>query len=146
MLPQITLYLQNAPGQMAAALAALSDAKVNVQAFMIDEDQPFSRVRIVCDDHKAAVDKLRARMFSFDVADVLAVELPHRPGALHEVMALFGNAGINIDYGYLTLIPDSREAVVLLKTSDEDAEPARKLLQENGYNERRDIPQVANSE
>ncbi len=49
-LKELTVWMENKPGTLAAMAEALSIAKVNILAFMADEAEGQSRVRLVTDN------------------------------------------------------------------------------------------------
>jgi hypothetical protein len=49
-LKELTVWMENKPGTPAAMAEALSKAKVNILAFMTDEAEGQSRVRLVTDN------------------------------------------------------------------------------------------------
>lgn len=47
------------------------------------------------------------------ITDVIAVDVPDKPGALHEIAKLLGDNSINIEYLYSTILRD--EAIIVLR-------------------------------
>jgi len=64
--------------------------------------------------------------------DVLAVEMPDRPGGLNEVMQVLDNSGINIEYSYAFVQKSAKAALVVLQSSK--LEEAEQVLRANGIN------------
>ena len=140
MIPEITLYLPNQPGQLRGALEVLTEAKVNIQAFSIEAAGEFSTVRLICDDEKTAERQFKKYAYSFDIDDVFAIRLSHASGKLKGIAELFSQNKINIEYGYLTLVPRTSEAIVLLRVKEHRREEAKKLLSDNGFSDYNEIP------
>jgi hypothetical protein len=140
MIPEITLYLPNQSGQLRGALEVLDAAKVNVQAFSIEAAGEYSTVRIICDDEKKAEREFKKYAYSFTIDDVFAIRLSHASGKLKGIAELFSQNKINIEYGYLTLEPETNTAIVLLRVKEHRREEAKKLLSDNGFSDYNEIP------
>lgn len=124
MIKEISLFLEDKPLQLANALDVLSD--VNIWAFSIDESGHFSIIRVLVDLPEKAKELLSAKAFGFEIHDVFAVVLPHKPGALARLSKLLGEENININYGYLTVFEGTDAAIVIIRT-DKKEETARIL-------------------
>ncbi len=61
---------------------------------------------------------LRAAGFMVSETDVIAVEVPDRPGGLAEVLDILGTAGINIEYLYAFMGVPSHGALVIFRVED----------------------------
>jgi hypothetical protein len=57
---QISVFLENLPGRLAALLRVLSDAQVNLKALTVADSAEFGIVRVVVDDVDAAMRAIRA--------------------------------------------------------------------------------------
>lgn len=140
MIQEITLYVPNKAGQLCKALKVLADVGVNIQAFCVEAAEEFSTVRLICDNVEVAEQQLEKHTYSFSKINVLGVELSHSPGELMKIAELLGENGINIEYGYLTLVLKLKKAIVMIGIKEEKLEEAKKLLYENGFHEHEKIP------
>jgi hypothetical protein len=119
-LKQLTVWMENKPGTLAVMAEALGKAKVNILAFMTDEAEGHSRVRVVT-DNPAKASKAVAGLnlgFSFSVEEVVGVTLVNKPGTLAECAGKLGNAGININHGYTGSEAGSKKQLVVFAVSD----------------------------
>ena len=139
MMHEITLYLPNQPGQLRGALEVLDAAKVNVEAFSIEAAGEYSTVRLICDDEKKAEREFKKYAYSFTIDDVFAIKISNTSGKLKGISELFSQNRINIEYGYLTLVPETNEAIVLLRVKEHKQEEAKKLLNDTGFSDRNKI-------
>jgi len=140
MITEISLHVPNRPGQFARTLKSLAKGNVNVLAFAIDQAGVYSIMRLVCHPLDKAVEQLQKYAYSIVQERLFAIPIPQESGKLQPVTELFGKNDINIEYGYLTLRPGTNEAIVLLKTDDDEKEKiARKLLIENGCEDLDDL-------
>ena len=58
MIDQLTVFLENSEGRLAALCRVLADAKVNMYALTIADTTDYGIVRIICDDPEKAVNAL----------------------------------------------------------------------------------------
>lgn len=120
MIEQLSVFLENQPGRLADLCRALGDAGVNMRALMVADTQEFGVVRVICDHPRTAKDALEGAGFGVSVADVIAVEVPDRPGGLADVLEALGAESINVEYAYCFVEPGSDGAAVdVLKVDDE---------------------------
>jgi hypothetical protein len=116
---QISVFAENRPGRLQAALTALSEAGINIRALSIADSADFGIIRMILADAEAGQRALRDAGFTLMVSDVLAVEIPDRPGGfLKSVVAPLTAAGVNIEYVYAFADNPEQHALVVLKVSD----------------------------
>ena len=130
MLEQVTVFLENSKGRLAALTRVLADAGVNMQALTIAETSDYGLVRIVCDKPEEAVDALREADFRAITTKVIAVAVPNRPGGLADLLDAFEELGLNIEYGYC-FSSEAGEAIDVLKVAD--PERAAEAIAAAGY-------------
>ncbi len=130
MIDQVTVFLENKKGRLAALTRVLADANVNMEALTIAETSDYGLVRIICDDAPKAVSALRDADFRANTTKVIAVAVPNRPGGLADLLETFEAADLNIEYGYCFSAEEGK-AVDVLKVSD--VERAAAVIQEAGY-------------
>ena len=115
---QLTVCLENKPGQLAKLSAALKRAKVNILAVTVVDNTDTGVIRLVADSSAKAKQALkRAGMNPMQQA-VLAVSMPNEPGALQEVAAKLAAAGVNINYAYGSVAKKASEGMIVLGVDD----------------------------
>jgi hypothetical protein len=118
---QVSVFAENRPGRLSSLLAALADAAVDIRALSIAETTDFGIVRLILSDTEKGRQALRDADFTNSVNDVLAVQVPDRPGGfLKTVVEPLTAAGVNIEYVYAFADNPSQHALVVLKVSDHD--------------------------
>ena len=115
---QLTIYLENKPGQLAKACKALGKDKVNILAISVVDTVDTGAVRIVVDNFTKARKALGKLGLVVHGRDVVTATLPHKPGVLGKVAEKLAKAGINIDYAYGSTHKDSKEAVCVFAVSN----------------------------
>lgn len=120
---QISVFVENKKGILSEKVKKLSDAGINLRALSIADTQDFGILRIIVSDTDKAV-----RILSDDsivnVADVIAVKMDDKEGALHNVLKVLEDAAINIDYSYAFTGAHVGAYVVIRVDSVIDAEKA----------------------
>jgi hypothetical protein len=130
MIMQLTVFLENSPGRLAGLTRALGDAGVNMRALMVADTAEFGVVRIICDRPGTARRALEGAGFSVSATDVIAAEVPDRPGGLADILEVIGSAGTNVEYAYCFVDPDGHAAIDVFRV--EDAAAATEALKKAG--------------
>ncbi len=118
MVEQISVFLENKAGRLADVARTLGDAGINMRALMVADTSEFGVVRIICDTPRRAVDVLGRAGISASLTEVIAVEVPDRPGGLADVLEAIGHAGINVEYAYCFVEPSGERAVDILRVDE----------------------------
>lgn len=146
MVPEISLYLPNVPGQFSRVLTALADAEVNIRGFAVDLGGATSQLRLLFQDGaqaKRAVEAFRAVPYETVERSLLLLSGPDEPGTLLRVADTLREQGINLEYGYVTLGQTEAGAVFFaLKVDDENAQLAIEFLRQRGFEDHDRIPEV----
>ena len=120
MVKQLTVFLENSPGRLAALTRAIGDAAINMRALMVADTAEFGVVRIICDDSDLAQSALESAGYGVTVTDVIAVVVPDRPGGLADVLEVLGAAGINVEYAYCFVRPSGEGAIDVFRVEEPD--------------------------
>ena len=127
MISQLTVFLENQKGRLAAACRTVSDAGINMHSLFIADTQDFGVVRMLVDQPKKAAEALRAAGYRATITPVTAVRIPNQPGGLAKLLEYMDTQDVNVEYGYCFLAGEDF-AIDVLKT-DEDIELERKLTE-----------------
>jgi hypothetical protein len=130
MVEQLSVFLANEHGRLAKMCRLLGDARLNMHALVVADTADYGVARVICDRPHAASGVLERDGFAVSVTRVLAVEIPDTPGGLAGLLEALDAAGINVEYLYCFLKPDSATAVDILRV--EDSEHAREVLASAG--------------
>ncbi|MBQ2851088.1 MAG: hypothetical protein IJE77_11460 [Thermoguttaceae bacterium] len=119
-LQQISVFLENKPGRLMEACAALSDAGVNVEATSLVEAGEFGVLRVLAKDSDAAFEALKGR-FTAKKTSALAVQIPDEAGALTKLLGVIAaNDGLNVEYMYGFTSKKRGVAAIVLSMNDVD--------------------------
>ncbi len=132
-LKQLSVFLENRPGQVKIPCKALADAKVNILAMSLADTEQFGILRFVVKDPGKARDVLAKAGCVVRETEVLAVEVDDKPGGLLRLLDVFEKANMTIEYMYAfnTNRPGGKAALAF-RFDDPDA--AIKALQAAGIN------------
>ena len=128
---QISIFLENKPGQLSTICRDLADAGINIATLSLADTADFGIVRMIVDDHEKAKTVLTDKGHVVNVREVIAVCVPDRPGGMAEVMSVLDAAGANIEYSYAFSFHKAEKAVLVFRFTDN--EKAASALAEAGY-------------
>jgi len=129
---QLSLFLENQPGQMLDPCRLLAGAGINIRTLSLADTRQFGILRVIVSDWKNAAALLQSAGYVVNVTEVVAIEVADRPGGLSELMAIFENTGINIEYMYAFPFGRQGRAVLIFRFDHPDA--AIERLQAAGIN------------
>ena len=116
---------------MAEVTEILGNGGINLRALSIADTADFGICRLIVNDPEKTLELLEAGGFTAKETDVLGVEIPDRPGGLAEVMKVFTENGVNIEYLYATLEKNEDNAVVIFRV--EDIAHGLKIIEQHGW-------------
>ena len=115
---QISIFLENKPGQLSNICRGLADADINIAALSLADTSDFGIARLIVDDHEKAKTMLVERGHVVNVREVIAVCVPDRPGGMAEVKQVLDQAEVNIEYSYAIAFHSGEKAVLVFRFSD----------------------------
>jgi len=118
---QLSLFLENKPGQLAEPCRFLAKVGVNIRTLTLADTKEFGILRLIVSDWEKGARLLQEAGYVVNVTEVVAVEVPDRPGGLAELLGVFENAGINIEYMYAFTFGHGGTAVLIFRLNDPDA-------------------------
>ena len=128
---QISIFLENKPGQLSTICRDLADADINIATLSLADTSDFGIVRMIVDDHEKARAVLSEKGHAVNVREVVAVCVPDRPGGMAEVMQVLDAAGANIEYSYAFAFHKGEKAVLVFRFDDNAK--AENALKKAGY-------------
>jgi hypothetical protein len=115
---EVTAHLENKPGRLAKICSALAQEKVDVRAMTVMEAEGPSVLRFVTSDVEATKKVLTSLGTEYKLAEVLAVGLENRTGALARVLERLAEEHINIDYAYASTASSQGKALGIFHTNN----------------------------
>ena len=129
---QLSLFLENKPGCLLEPCRLLADGGINIRALTLADTQQFGILRMIVSDWRKAAALLKERGHVVNLTEVLAVEVPDRPGGLLHLLETIENSTVNIEYMYAFTSARRDEAMLLFRFGDPDEAVTR--LQAAGIN------------
>jgi hypothetical protein len=117
---QISVFLENRQGRLYDVCSLLGDNDVNIRALTIAETESFGVLRIVVDKSDAAIQLLRDNQFVANFTDVIAIEVPDKPGGLASILKVLAENNVNIEYMYGFVEKFSDKALLVMRFEDTD--------------------------
>ncbi len=133
MIDQITVFLENSEGRLAALCRTLADAEVNMSALTIADTADYGVVRIICDDPDKAVKVLEQANYRAVATKVAAIQVPNRPGGLSDLLETLGKLNLNIEYGYCFSVNGEAAIDVLKIRGEAEVAEATAALEDAGF-------------
>lgn len=133
---QISAFLVNKPGRLAAICSALGREKINIQALTVMDSQEHSVLRVLTDDIARTKEVMNRLGCPFTETEVLVVEMQNRPGALARVCEKLGTEHVNIEYAYCSAGTKNGKTVGIFKVSN--LPKASRVLAERNHVGRRE--------
>ncbi len=127
---QISVFLENKAGRLAEVTRVLGEAGINIRALSLADTTDFGILRLIVDQFDTARQVLKERGFTVGKTEVVAIEVPDRPGGLASVLQVLSEAGINVEYMYAFVQHSGKNAVIIFRF--DNLEEAIALLQKAG--------------
>jgi len=127
---QISVFLENKAGRLAEVTRVLGEAGINIRALSLADTTDFGILRLIVDKYDQAREVLKAGGFTVGKTEVVAVEVPDRPGGLAGVLRVLAQAGVNVEYIYAFVQHSGKNAVIIFRF--DNLEDAIQVLQKEG--------------
>ncbi len=124
---QLSVILENKPGELARLGEILAQEKINIEALSVSDTNDAGLVRLVTRGHEEAKRALAKAGLAFFEVEVLQLEVYNKPGTLADISRKLAKGKINIQYLYTGPSGPQERATVLVRVSNPLA--AAKLLE-----------------
>lgn len=129
-LQQLSLFLENRPGRLGAPLEAIAAEGINLMTLSLADTAQFGILRLIVREWERAKQVLEQAGWVVNLTEVVAVDVPDRPGGLAEALKVLESAGLNIEYMYAFSLRRGDKAILIFRFEDPDQ--AIKFLQDSG--------------
>jgi hypothetical protein len=120
-IPQLSVSIVNRRGQLVAPCKLLAAAGINIVTLSLADRQDFGVLRLIVREWQRAKEVLEAAGMEVAVTEVLAIEVRDQPGGLVDLLQVFDQAGINVEYMYAFTARLGVSAVMIFCFSNLDA-------------------------
>lgn len=130
---QISVFIENRPGSLAALAGVLRDNNIDIRALSIADVENYGILRIIVDNVYQAGSVLKKAEYVFKITSVLAVPLKDQAGSLAEALEALGKSDINVEYLYAFVGRQQNRAYVIFRVPDAESDKAVQALTANGF-------------
>jgi hypothetical protein len=129
---QLSLFLENKPSQLMEPCRLLAEAGIDIRTLTLADTEKFGILRLIVSDWEKGAHVLQEAGYVVNVTEVVAVEVPDRPGGLAGLLRVFEKTGLNIEYMYAFTFGRGDTAGLIFRFDKPDAAIAQ--LQSAGVN------------
>lgn len=129
---QISIFIENKSGRLAEVTTILGFAGVNIRALSLADTSDFGILRLIVNDRDKAMTALKAKGFTVNKTEVVAVEVPDQPGGLASILHVLDKDSINVEYMYAFVERCGSNAVIIFRFDETDK--AISVLAAKGFN------------
>ncbi len=126
---QISVFLENKPGQLAEFTKLLEKNEIDMRAMSLLTPD-FGILRVIVDDSYKTVCVLKEAGYVFSITPVLAVAIKDETGGLDQILNILAENNINLDYTYAFISRKKDTAYMIFRVDDN--EKAKEVLVKNG--------------
>ena len=128
---QLSVFLENKPGRLCAAVDALAQNGINISALTLADTTEFGILRLLVDQPDRAREVLSEIGVVVRITDVLAIAMDDAPGGAGGILHHLAEAGLSVEYMYACVGLASGKALMIVRADDTEA--AEAILRERGY-------------
>jgi hypothetical protein len=117
---QISIFIENKSGRLAKISRILGESGINIRALSLADTSDFGILRLIVNDVEKAKSVLKECGFTVNKTEVVAVEVPDRPGGLSHILNVLDSGQINVEYMYAFGERSGGNAVIVFRFDDTD--------------------------
>lgn len=130
-LHQLSVFLENKPGRLSVPTNALADEGIDILTLSLADTRQFGILRLLVQHWQKAKEVLEEVGCVVNVTEVVAVDVPDRPGGLAGILEITEDADINVEYMYAFTSRVGDRAVLVFRFENPDR--AITLLKKGNY-------------
>lgn len=127
---QLSIFIENKAGTLVKVLKILKEAQIQLIASTIADTVEYGICRIICSEPLKAYKMLKEHGVSVALSDVFAIALDDKPGTAADVVEIFANENIGLNYLYSFLL--NGKGILIFRT--DNAEKAKEAIILNRLN------------
>ena len=97
---QLSVFIENREGRLEDVLNLLKEKNINIISLSLADTSDYGMLRLIVSDPQKGREALKENGFSATLNDVVAVTLPHKVGALQEILHVLCKESLNVEYMY----------------------------------------------
>ncbi len=127
---QISVFLENRPGQLAEITHTLADNGIDLRAITIAETADYGVLRLIADDAERAAKILLEGGHILTMTPVTVIGVKDEPAGLSGLLTILADAKIDIQYMYSLFAHPNHKAYMVFRIPNENG--LNELLAEHG--------------
>ena len=121
LIKQLSIFLENRSGCLHEIADVIGQADINIHSLSVADASDFGVLRLIVNEPERAAEVLRENGVTVGLTDVIAIEVPDKPGGFASVMAAFDDLGINVEYMYAFVEKKQDNAIMVFRVEDVEA-------------------------
>jgi len=117
---QISIFLENKSGRLAQVTRILADNDINIRALSLADTADFGILRVIVNDVEKASSVLKESDYTLSDTDVVAAEVPDKPGGLAGILSDLWEAKLDVEYMYAFVQSSGQNAIMIFRFEDPD--------------------------
>lgn len=118
---QLSIFIENKSGRLAEITRILGETGINIRALSLADTSDFGILRLIVNDCDKANTVLKEAGFTVSMTEVVAVEVPDRPGGLSTILQALDREAINVEYMYAFVERCGGNAVIIFRFDETDS-------------------------
>ena len=127
---QISVFVENKPGQLGKITKILREEKIDIRAFSIADTVEFGILRLIVSTPEKASEALRKAGFTAQLTDVLVAVMKDKIGAFDEIVSYLSAENVDVQYVYSFIGELAATGRVAIRT--DKMEKAYEILKSKG--------------
>ncbi|MBQ7907602.1 MAG: amino acid-binding protein [Clostridia bacterium] len=116
---QVSVFIENRQGRLGQVLNVLKENDINILSISLADTAEYGLLRLIVNKPEEAKDVLLKAGFSSLLTEVLIIKVPHKTGALQQILDVIAKENISIEYMY-GLSVETTDASIVMKTNELD--------------------------
>jgi hypothetical protein len=112
---QISIFVENKSGRLAEVTNILAKNGINIRALSLADTADFGILRLIVNDIEKTKKLLKDGGFTVGQNEVVAAEVPDRPGGLAGILSALQGKDINVEYMYAFVQKSEGNAVLIFR-------------------------------
>ena len=115
---QLSVFIENRSGRLEQVTHILKENNINIISISLADTSDYGLLRLILSDPDKAITILKEHNFSATITNVIAVKFTYHVGQLSELLTIFSNANVDIEYMY-SLTSGKNNASIVFKTNSQ---------------------------
>ena len=140
MVQQNIVFVENKAGSLKRVTEILKEAKINIYGFACFDYPEFASFRMICDQPDRANEILSENGYMSRLTNAIMVHLKDETGSLDEVLDVFAESNVSLNYIYTSYHRKTMKPVVILHS--EELTVTEGLLKYRGFEVMEDVTDI----